>query len=459
MQILSAALAFAITMLILSMVTNVMVETIHRIWGMRTVGLRLMLGHLFDRVVAPMLGQPDAAALAARREEFLDLMTVNRAPAGTAYRGDTTRQSDGTSVDEGEEGLLRWPWRGRRLDGLSVDNFMSRLGGSSFSDEIRALGNGTAAEVDQILADIGQKFIDFGDEASVFFQRRARLLAVVVSVLVAWFMYVQPFEIFSTFINDPKVATNVIAMQEAVTKEFEDWQAKQLADKLEKVAAAKLALEKATGDQTQPGTDTTSEQGDGTAGTDAGATGDQGTADSDAGSGTDQGAGAGDAVATDEIAKLEQDLEDAEGEVDKALQYAADSLDKLKDAGVPIGWSKDRMQAAGFKWWDLTLFQVPVPVSQKGAATAFWLILGGFLVGLGGPFWYDMVKSLSAIRSVMGSGSAGADATGATTGNPVTTATATLPKTAIEHFNVSAAGRDAAMGSGVNEQDDELAVG
>ena len=170
------------------------------------------------------------------------------------------------------------------------------------------------------------------------------------------------------------------------------------------------------------------------------------------------------AAGTSEIELLEKDVKEARCELDAALQYAADALHKLQGAGVPIGWDDARMKAAGFKRWDLTLFQVPVPVSQKGAATAFWLLLGGFLVGLGGPFWYDMVKSLSAIRTVAGSVGAKTDDKAAATGSTMTdgvvqTGTTTLPKTAIEHFNVSAAGRDAADGIGVGEQDDEPPVG
>ena len=52
---LNAALAFAITMLILSMVTSVFVETIHRFIGLREKGLKLLVGHVYDWVIAPYL--------------------------------------------------------------------------------------------------------------------------------------------------------------------------------------------------------------------------------------------------------------------------------------------------------------------------------------------------------------------------------------------------------------------
>ena len=181
MLVLSAALAFAITMLILSMVTNVIVETIHRLIRMRQKGLRLMLGHLYDRVVAPMVPNAGGAAVTAGRDAFVEMMTINRAPSGTAMIGVK-------SVDDGDAGYWVWPWDGRRLDKLTVEAFMSRLGGSDYSDVIRMLGANSAAGVEGLLGSIAQKFQEFGDEASTFFQRRARFLAVVVSMFVAWFV-------------------------------------------------------------------------------------------------------------------------------------------------------------------------------------------------------------------------------------------------------------------------------
>ena len=404
MQILSAALAFAITMLILSLVTNVLVETFHRLLRMRSVGLKLMLGHLFDRVIAPLLSGPDGAVSEQQRAEFINMMTVNRAPTGTAFRGDISRTSDGQATGEGDEGFFRWPWNGRRLDKLSVEGFMARLGGSGFSDEIRAAGTGSVAGLDLVLADIGQKFADFGNEASLFFQQRARFTAVVISVLVAWFVYVHPYDIFSTFLRDPEVTDAVIALQDATLTEFEA----QKAD----LTASQAALAKAEEEAAMAGGDAASE---------------------------------------------DQAVADAAAEVTTAREKLEDTVDILQKAGVPIGWTDTKMTAVGFcKKSPFGLFDLPYPCTGAGFTTAIWLILGGFLVGLGGPFWYDLVKSLSSIRSVLGAG-------GAKAGDPAPpgqndTSSSAL-KSAIDHFKVSAAGRDAVMGAGVSEQEEEPAVG
>ena len=51
MQLIEAALAFAITMLALSLVVSSFVEIIHRICSMREAGLKYMLGQMLDQVL------------------------------------------------------------------------------------------------------------------------------------------------------------------------------------------------------------------------------------------------------------------------------------------------------------------------------------------------------------------------------------------------------------------------
>ena len=199
MAFLTAALAFAVTMLILAMSTSVLVETIHRCIGLREKGFRLMIGHIYDRVIGPLVAGNglDAAAL---KQTFVDLMTVNRAPAGAA--GAPPQDTPGTkdlaaNTEALDDKLLGRIWSGRRLDGLSAANFMSRLGGSDFGGAIDA-----AADAENVLvSDIAAKFEQFGAEASEFFERRARLLAVLVALGVAYLCYVNPFELISFYLD------------------------------------------------------------------------------------------------------------------------------------------------------------------------------------------------------------------------------------------------------------------
>jgi hypothetical protein len=216
MALLNAALAFAITMLILSMVTSVFVETVQRFVGLRERGLRLMLGHLYDRVIKPYIDSQGAAA-AEERNRFLDLMTVNRAPSGAArlFRraaGDLSRNDIEIDGD-----LMSRVWSGRRLAKLDVDGFMERLGASSYGDVIEnAMEASGLPDPDEVLKDLSEKFEAFGREASGFFERRARLISILVAIAVAWFVYVNPHTLFSTYLTKPEVTEKVLAMQELV---------------------------------------------------------------------------------------------------------------------------------------------------------------------------------------------------------------------------------------------------
>ena len=109
MQLIEAALAFAITMLALSLVVSSFVEIIHRIFSMREAGLKYVLGQMFDQVlakyVAPTISRAVAAdttiAAAARndrirelltgaRTAFVERMSANRAPMGVTPKATPT---------------------------------------------------------------------------------------------------------------------------------------------------------------------------------------------------------------------------------------------------------------------------------------------------------------------------------------------------------------------------------
>ena len=338
---LNAALAFAVTMLIMSMVTSVFVETLHRCGGVREKGLRLMLGHFFDRVIAPHLaksGRPPEAV----RTGFLDMMTVNRGLPGVAGKAGADVAADGTAQDGS---LLSHIWSGRRLSRLEVSEFMARLGASEFGDALR--GSAGAAG-DAVLRDIAQTFDAFGREASVFFGRRARLVSVLVALAVAWFACVNPYDLMRTYLADPQVTARVLEMRERAIAEHE----------------AKA-----------------------------------GTAET-------------------ETAR------------EAALAQARAAVESLRQSGVPIGWTPERLQAAGFATVEALGVPVPYPVAWNVAAI-FWLLAGGLLIGLGGPFWFDAVKSLTALRASLG----GATPEAPPAGPPVTPA---------ERFRIAQAGRQAA---------------
>lgn len=83
------------------------------------------------------------------------------------------------------------------------------------------------------------------------------------------------------------------------------------------------------------------------------------------------------------------------------IEKLKDSVDQLKDSvaaatdlGLPIGWPSAWSQGRLFDDKDIEPLGWPV-----------WLlttILTGLLIGLGGPFWYDVVKRLTPINQLAG---------------------------------------------------------
>ena len=202
MQTLDAILAFAITMLMLAMVVTTLVETLHRFLRLREKGLQLLLERFYDRVIAARNAGPRDAGV---RLAFVQAMSANRAPTGDTW--------------------LRRIWAGHRLDELGVQGFMERLGSTPFGASIVSAA---AVEGDQALTaalkDVSQKFEAFGQEASTYFEARARLVSVIVGIVLAIGVNINAFTLFTTFMHNPDVAQAVIKQGEAVNKAYQDFE-------------------------------------------------------------------------------------------------------------------------------------------------------------------------------------------------------------------------------------------
>jgi hypothetical protein len=286
MQSLDAALAFAITMLVLAMVVTTLVETLHRIFGLREKGLALLLGNFYDRILTSR--SAGASIGADDRRAFIDMMTINRGPVGRAPMTalQRTLRVDARSEDRK---FLNWIWSGRRLGALSLVTFMERLGSSEYGGRLvtQASAAGDRA-VEWMLKDVAQKFEAFGVEASEYFEGRARLLSVIVGFVLAFAINVNALALFETFMRRPDVTQAVIDRGSEVTKKYEELQ-KQVTDANAAIPAAGAAT------APPPGT--------------------------------------GDAEA-------QRQVEAARDSVQRAANDVSASISELRSVGVPIGWTK-----------------------------------------------------------------------------------------------------------------------
>jgi len=432
MQLIEAALAFAITMLALSLVVSSFVEIIHRAFWMREAGLKYVLGQMFDQVVKKYLTYdklialvnrsrlPDdriasaAEALKIFRDGFVERMSANRAPMGVT--------PNATPADPSVQ-VARNPkvtfglWKGRYLAAMTSAEFMERLGSmdvgqtiveasAAISDTAKNAGITAADAIDVALTDIAQKFEAIGKEASVYFEGRARLLSVVVAIALAFFAHVDAVDLFRTYLRDPNARAKVIEQSEAVTAQHQA-----------AIAAAKALKE------LMPSESLTAAQ------------------------------------VSEQIEALKSDWKEA-------IAKANSTVKQYADLGVPLGWNDERIKAAEMRalLWTCAKLSDNVAVEfgtlrqtcrsdeedskttqevdelrksgkeltytrhrkvwlQVPTVAKVWLylFLGGLLVGLGAPFWYNAVTGLTNIRNAArGTTSANTQARAAGTTQPAT---------------------------------------
>jgi len=330
MQWLTAILAFATTMLIFSMIVSTIVEIIHRVSGSRSFGLIQILEHLYDDVLWPYLTKGEEEV---SRRQFVDQMIRIR-PSHRATPGNNVGASD----DSTPPTMLLKSWN--MLPHLPVEMFMERLGASEFSTVLeKKVGEGLE-ERDEVLKNIAQKFELYGQEAGIYFDRKARSSSVAVAMLVAWVFYVHPYELIHTYLQQPAVAVAVADLREDALHHFEEIEG---------------LLTEAANPETPASDDTLK---------------------------TIQAALAD---AKDELAPLEAAGTPIGWSRDNGVCYR-DLLDQSEQEAVTTGDMRN-----GNSCW------IYVP---REASDIIWLVMGGLLIGLGAPFWAKAVRQVTEIRSV-----------------------------------------------------------
>lgn len=359
MQIIEAALAFAVTMLVLSIVCSALVETIHRVLRLREAGYRKMLGTFFDHVLKPY-------GVSQERDQFQEWMSSLRHPLGLVSSAKEPPKQKTCRVEQPTwlEKIYAWLLR-RGLSGQTTAAFMEKLGTSKAGQEIvhKAAAAAGAKQghtdddvkkaIDRMLQDVAQKFEAFGQEASASFQQRARWLSIVVAIVLAFVLHVDALDLFGTLARDSNSRAAVLATQDDALK----W------------------VKRVEAEMAKP-------QNGGSTATEA-------------------------KTASEDIKAAMENLKKAESH--------------LRDLGVPIGWTENRIIQAGFwPWpsWDRCEAPNQMPTSLEngeckqgrtkvagiplGVPTNIklylGLLLGGLLIGLGAPFWIDVIRNVTGVR-------------------------------------------------------------
>ncbi|MFH1982733.1 MAG: hypothetical protein ABIL58_12895 [Pseudomonadota bacterium] len=303
MNVLQIALAIAVSMLMFATLATMVVEIIHKVLGMRRIGLKKMLqafytGEVKQRIQV-MLKREKAAS--EDMPEFIDKITLKGSDSNVTTLEFIRRLAD-TEIGKGIS---------QRVD----------------------------TEVDALIEEIAVRYEEYGRQASVWFRKYSQIGTVLVSVLVALCLNINGVIIFKAFLQNETLARKVALQAEQAMTSYQI-QAKSLAATIDK----------------------------------------------------------NDADTTD----VDADMKSLKESVDRLKTSVADTI----EMGLPIGWP--------FTWYNGNVSTIDKSkknaekTTEKTMDAPDWFvwvittILTGLLIGLGGPFWYDVVKRLTPINQVAG---------------------------------------------------------
>ena len=427
LELITAILAFSAIMILLATLVSVIVETVQKGFRMRRAGLQQMLEALYETAIRDLVGvQLEQGPTEKITDAVKTGASFDAAAASLGLGSDSTiRKSMVSAAREAPhqkeepteyvarkvagaqfaEQLMRnpnfdwirprslfdrvWIWLQRRLvtydfENIDTRQFIEQLANTDAGDKLTALAE---KELKPVLRTIAYQFERYGEAASDYFARRAWVISVFVSIVLAFVVNIDAIRVFRTLVLNPTAAAQIRQSYEALREE----QAKQNASP--------------------------SPQG-------------QQTGDEDKANSTNDEAAGGAGVQTD-TASGNTDVKTNENEqthVKEALERVRVALAKASEQGIPIG--RDYFPFCGDPLADKNQCGEAVAPEGKPAAWKFkgvgifgwiqdeanWLswifshtngwwwflstLLAGALIGLGAPFWYDMYRKAAMVLPV-----------------------------------------------------------
>ncbi len=237
MQLLDAAIAFALTIAGLATVVSIIIEMIHRALSLRSKGLRAMLEQHFDDVIVPVIKTQVEQAIQGTDKNITDELK--------RLRDDLIDKMTGNPLVKLQK--LSWlPKRAAnalsRYNEVTALDFLKRIPETEAFKYIKLRGTMT---VDARLKKFDQKYEEYEKAISNYFKRRAQLLSFVVGIALAIAVNINCIRLFERYLNDPELTATVIAQTDNIEAAMESMQQRQAsnpkADK-ENITEIKAAL-------------------------------------------------------------------------------------------------------------------------------------------------------------------------------------------------------------------------
>jgi hypothetical protein len=298
------------------------------------------------------------------------------------------------------------------LQSLSTEDLLKRLANTNLGKDIKSK---TEQEIDEFVDSISRTYEAFGVAATELFKRNARIISYIAGIVVAIGLNVNAILLFQMYLDDPQVRTQAVAQAETVVKRYE-----QRLDELESAEAAT------------------------------------------------NGEDAEDAA---ESEKAQPSGFEHINEAQEQIDAMKDDIKELQNLGVKIGWTASK---APRTIWNDSKQNVSQNSSHGNNAGTFgrmlstwkfweWffgLIGTGLLIGLGGPFWFDVVRKVSQVLQVVRGGTppppAAGEAVPTAEADPVKPLKETFKRTGELPDNVKAKARLAEATRAATEADQRV---
>lgn len=338
MDVLETLVSFSLLMIVFSTIVSSMVEFFHRVTHQRETGLRRLVERLYDDIRGQIVPSTDGREDHDRQRDMFCRTVIEN-------RGIPERNLQSEKSLPGNFSLVRnaiWSWFvPRQLSTLTAVELARRIAETDIGREITRRSDEV---VDQTVEEISVRFQEFGEHTRAYFRQRAYALSIVFSVLLAVFANIDAVGLFDKLRQDASLRSGIIAQAEQIVGNM---QSQQDAERL-----ARENIEPSTPEE-------------------------RATAQK----------------------KLEENF--------KLLQS--------QKAALPIGYglfpgcaeperdslcqdlNKNQLTDCNKSWFN-TLCRIGVAFLEMPGQSIKWLfsvLAAGLLIGLGGPFWFNVYANLS----------------------------------------------------------------
>jgi hypothetical protein len=219
MPLIEAFLAFTLTMVALTMAVSTLLSLYQRAIRVRARGLRQMMVYLYRNEIAVKLDALKADPLFPNSTTHATLWALPAA-GRTQFLVDMTllpieRPSEPGEPDPRlhEVKLNRWRDLNKALDGLTEQEFLTRLRASEVGQAVLESAPGRAEELFLLWRD---RFNALGRAASERFARQSRRGTVILGFVLAFSLNIDAFNLLSRYMTNPDLAASVLAKQDAI---------------------------------------------------------------------------------------------------------------------------------------------------------------------------------------------------------------------------------------------------